>query len=245
MIKKKSRAVPLESPEEAFRGAVLAVANARRFIQDARLLKKDGSNGHAYAMVIFAEEETVKAFVLFLIHLGLLGLEAWDMLVYHTPKHAIKYLFEFVESSFLEPLEKHLKLLDNNTSFKDGDLKELMNVLPALEKSIFDVPGWLSRELDVMSFVDDFRTLERKRQVNLYVDYLGNGQWSSPDSLPDFELEELLAFVVRRVETLDSCLGVISRHPEFVAGWASFLKPVLARLMDSEKIPAGQETGND
>ncbi|MEW6725772.1 AbiV family abortive infection protein [Desulforudis sp. 1088] len=237
MLKKKSRAVPLESPEEAFRGAVLAVANARRFIEDARLLKKDGSNGHAYAMVIFAEEETVKAFVLFLIHLGLLGLEAWDMLVYHTPKHAMKYLFEFIESSFLTPLEKHLKLLDSDTPLGDDDLKELMDVLGALENTVFDVPGWLSREFDVRSFVDDFRTLERKRQLNLYVDYLGDGRWSSPDSLPDFELDELLAFVVRRVETLDSCLGVISRHPEFLAEWASLLKPLLTKLLESERIP--------
>jgi AbiV family abortive infection protein len=55
--------------------AVLCLKNAERYVEDAKILIKKRSSGHAFALAVFAEEELAKAIMYHLCAEGIYGVE--------------------------------------------------------------------------------------------------------------------------------------------------------------------------
>src|SRR2546425_1846570 len=75
--------------EQVHRAGVLARRNAKRFFKDAQALIATKSYGHAYGMLVFAEEEAGKALIFHCYADGFLRNSEWLALA--TAKHEAKH----------------------------------------------------------------------------------------------------------------------------------------------------------
>ena len=75
--------------EQIHRAGVLARRNAKRFFKDAKTLMASKSYGHAYGMLVFAEEEAGKALIFHCFADGFLRNPEWLALA--TAKHEAKH----------------------------------------------------------------------------------------------------------------------------------------------------------
>src|SRR5947207_93885 len=78
----------------------MCVENSKRLIRDAELLRDDGSYSTALAIAILAQEESAKAFLLFLIQEQAIPStpEVWRALRDHYCKHLLRIWMEYLDA---------------------------------------------------------------------------------------------------------------------------------------------------
>jgi AbiV family abortive infection protein len=59
------------SPSTLYETSLACIVNSKEFLSDARVLARKGSSGHAFALLVLAEEELGKAYLMILASIGL------------------------------------------------------------------------------------------------------------------------------------------------------------------------------
>ncbi|MDH5375932.1 MAG: AbiV family abortive infection protein, partial [Candidatus Bathyarchaeota archaeon] len=166
----------------------LCLENVERYIKDAELLIADSSYGHAYSLMVLAEEELTKTTVYYLCAQGIVNPKALKKtLLSHSSKHALQagvqagmrfahdFFFEVLGNFFLtgkkenEPVFETLSVNKLEEAFLEAPKREASAIQEAMQK-------------------------ERSRQRGFYVDidFDKKRVWS-PKSIPKVEAERYLS----------------------------------------------------
>lgn len=150
--------------EELKKGVELCFNNATSLIEDAEILVKHGSYGHARFVVLSAIEEICKAFIYTLNRI-----EVWKSteltydVIHHKPKFTI-----FVLSLFADAVGKEIER---------GRIEI---------KKPLDIDDFIEMGKDLDSAIDDI--WKSMREESLYVDYR-EGRWLSPSDVQRKDVE--------------------------------------------------------
>lgn len=177
----------------------LCFDNAEQFIKDAEVLVDNRSYGHAFALVVLGEEETVKAMMYSLFSEGLL------------PEHYELYLKKRLDSHL------HKQAWAGALTFA----YRMIGLAQSLWKSSREQEGSTTRrkfeemtsELKVITKGDleRFKTLQEDKEKGLYVDLdFERKELSSPKSLGKDEVERYLSQAKLRFEFAKSTVRSIS-----------------------------------
>jgi hypothetical protein len=250
MGKKKRSA---HNPEVEFtRSAIKCLANARRLIKQADILHYDPKNtSTGYALAILAQEETVKAFLLFLVSCE--GLP-WNPQVCRSLRdHVCKQLWFVVLDALVA----------------DANVHRLQNGLPAPE--VFDASGCLlDKVADVLNWYRYAKIetwdqgycdwdeepadnqvrgivsgkLDRRKQNALYVGISNSGKvTSSPDSFTVVDAEQAIKVAEAYHAYVSDLIGILGGYGLHQVEWlkgllkAIFTPPVRTGREIHDRIP--------
>jgi len=188
------------------RGSDLSLRNAEIWLEDANLLMEHKTWGHAYALLTFADEELIKAFVFWvlaeeIIEIDLNKAQKLFRRLSHSQKHQI--IFYLVIGL----------VLDHEFSGKG-------TVRPRYFR--------LSEE-DIEKSREVIRTRETWRQRAIYVD-LKKGKLHSPDKISKEMVVSLRGEILHRLEFIRNLTGVAEPAKEKIV---KALKDVVRTTLSS------------
>lgn len=170
------------------RGSDLGLRNSEIWLEDADLLMEHKSYGHAYALLTFADEELIKAFIFWVLAEGIIDLDL----------NSAQKLFRRLDHS-----EKHIIIRNLIMGFAlDREISE--KGIEKLEK-LKEQYSRLSKEIGRSKEIR--RCRERLRQKAIYVD-LKKGELQSPDKISKEMVVSLRDGVLRRLEFIRNLISV-------------------------------------
>ncbi len=187
-------------PKEALRNcAERAVRNAYQYIKDAKVLARNKSYGHAYALLVLSVEETAKAFACKERVEGRLdGEELKKFFISHESKQRFVFrdLIEEVNAltiMFYEPfLSKEAKGLIKR---KQREVKRVDGVLDYsdfIKPEIVEISKQKDEILEQMRRLH--KTMQNRKEIGLYVDFTSENKVISPEVIDKEETEMLLEY---------------------------------------------------
>lgn len=199
--------------EQIYGAALLARRNARRFFKDAEVLRGAQSYGHAYGMLVFAEEEAGKALIFRLFADGLLRNPEWLALATarHEAKHATMALTVMMRLLFffMFGLAPH----ENMRAKRKKWLRE--GVTPGsfqiaydhLRQASQDIPGTINTVADLIEELGDLGQLQAQRENGFFVDFDDSGEPSGPHQFDKSQYSRQVRLVRARLAAADDFLG--------------------------------------
>lgn len=177
------------------------LANARRLIQQASLLNDESDSAStSYALAILAQEETAKAFMLFLASSSALP---WNRLVHRSLRdHTCKQLWFVVTEALASDMDEYShKPTGSGRGEFDADRRLLDKVADVLNWYRYAmIETWSQGYCDWDEQPTEDRTkeitrgkLDRKKQNALYVGIGNSGEvTSTPDSINESDAEHMI-----------------------------------------------------
>jgi len=182
---------------------LLSLKNAEQYINDAEVLVKKRSYGHAFALSVLAEEELAKAVMYYLCAEGIFGIEGkWRK---DSLRHVRKQEFAFGIAFMYEMILIVEEALDfaqgkakgNATRFKQIFERKIAEILQK-EQKLF-----ASKHGDVYEHLKPFEELQKKRERSMYVEAdLRKREVTSPKDFKKSEAKQYIFHVQERVEVL-------------------------------------------
>ena len=185
------------------RTAELSLKNAEQYVEDAEVLFKKRSCGHAFALAVLAEEELAKAVMYHLCAEGIFGVEGrWrrDSL-HHIRKQQFAFGIAFMYELRLM-VEEAVELAERKAK-KDAKkfkrvLQEKMTEILQDEQELF-----ASKHGDVYEHLKHFEELQKKREKAMYVEVdLQKKDNTSPKDFKKSEAKQYISHVKERVQVL-------------------------------------------
>ncbi len=191
-----------------YKASLACFQNAETFIADAKALVRRGSNGHAVALLVLAEEELGKSF---LWGMKLFGMEIPELVL---RSHPVKQLLKFTVFDFMDVLPIFELLEGVRTVYREPDpatreqkarlfVKRMGRKLKPMDKEAF------KRSLD--QEVERLEKMGEMKETGMYVDMLPDGKVTSP-----FDITKETATKYLRLVEL--------RHRRFLRTFGSGLK---------------------
>jgi AbiV family abortive infection protein len=181
----------------------LCLDNAERYAQDAKILLKKRSWAHAFALAVFAEEETAKAVMYHLCAEGIYGDKGkWRR---ETTKHKSKQSFAawmafiYEQSLLLEEAFEFARMKARNDPARARQIFETKRdeVLKRESMRVAQERGDLYRHLKY------FEKLQEKREKAMYVEAnIEEMKVGSPKEFKKSEAKEYVSHVEERLEVL-------------------------------------------
>ncbi len=217
-------------PLSMHRATLASLANADRYLQDAEALVERGSNGHALALAVLAEEEIGKA-LLFVLRLG--GIEVpRHILIDHSSKQllevAVLDLFDFLWKGFRTHFGAASEAGDDATRVKAA--KQLHTKLRRKVERKLARPGHRFMVTKHQQ-LQRLRGLQRIKETGMYVDLRDDGTVGSPSDVDRRTAREYIQVVVGHRSNLTLLFGqVLLPDPSenFLAEVRNQVRPVLA-----------------
>jgi len=189
-----------------YKASLSCFQNAETFIADAKALIRRGSNGHAVALLVLAEEELGKSI---LWGMKVLGIDVPELVLRsHSAKQLLKVtLFDLMDVlPIFDMLEAVRKI------FREPDLarraqkaqqfqKRLKHRLDTMDKDAFKQS--LDEELERLD------KMEERKEAGMYVDVLPGGKVISPTDVTKEEATKHLRLVERRHRRFLRILGPV------------------------------------
>jgi len=182
--------------------------NAEQFINDAEILFKKKSYGHAFALAVLGEEEMAKGIMYSNAVDGTIGIKGkWRRDLHrHKWKQAIALsvatMYEVV--LILEEAADFAKKKSegNNEMFKQIFETKVVEILQEEEKLIAEGRG------DMFTHIKPFEELQRERETAMYVEAdLKEQKISSPRKFKKSKAKRYISHVKERLETLKHEVG--------------------------------------
>jgi AbiV family abortive infection protein len=196
--------------EQIYEAGVLARRNAKRFFYDAKALMGMKSYGHAYGMLVFAEEEAGKALIFHCFADGLLRNPEWLWLA--TAKHEAKHATMAVAVMmrllffFLFGLAPHESMRQKRRRW----LKEGMTpttVFHHIEQAAEDIPSAINVVANLIEELSDLGRLQARRENGFFVDLDDSGKPSGPHQFSKAECVRHVPLVRARLAMVNELLG--------------------------------------
>lgn len=194
-----------KDPDKYLQLSKLAFENATKFISDAEMLINERSFGHALALSQFACEETVKSQVCWFVAKSIWPLEENDLIRAVFSSHSAKY--QMVIGNVIGVYFHNLLL-----SLAEGKKVEVSEGIKG--DMIGQSNKWDGAQLDKVA-----ETIERDRQMSLYVSYDQDGKPTTPLSISEHEAlqmhnfaKALLTCVKRFIEIDERGIGNLREH---------------------------------
>lgn len=201
------------TPEQIHRAALLARRNAKRFLADAEVLRGEQSYGHAYGMLVFAEEEAGKALIYRFFADGLLRNSEWLALATakHEAKHAtmavtvmMRLLFFFIFG--LAPHES--MRLKRKKWLREGVTPGSIRIAYShLRQAMQDIPGTINTIADMIEELSGLGRLQAQRENGFFVDFDESGEPSGPHQFVKSQYSRQARLVRARLAAADDFLG--------------------------------------
>lgn len=186
----------LPTPEEAFAGVPLAIANAERHLATADLLAERGEHGQAVAHLVLSLEESDKSRVL-----GMLWLDEGDL----TEEEARKRLFDHAtrnEAAFAKSWTIGVVWTASAVAWSDQVAGRTRTTDAKIwEDAIAQHPEALPADWP--------ETAGRMREAGLYVDLQDDGTWHTPADISVGDYQRLRPAAVGMINYVK---GAFERH---------------------------------
>jgi len=212
-----------------------SVKNAEQFVNDAEILLKRKSCGHAFALAVLGEEELAKAIMYSLAVDGIIGVSGkWRRdLRNHKWKHTIAFSVAMMYELILMLEEAwnfaEKKSKGNSERFKKIFEKKAQEIIHEEERLA------TRRRGELFEHIEPFEELQRKRENAMYVDAnLKELKINSPRKFKRAKAKSYISHVKERLEIVKHEIGKRSSAAdrEFAR---SVIKMVLNRAEEEQK----------
>jgi len=224
------------------RAALASFRNAETYIADTKLLIERRSYGHAFALLVLAEEEMGKAFLQF-VEFGGFRIPR-HVLTRHIPKQTVEVaafnLFDFLLPSLRRRLAEVGLATDDRTRVGQAkQLKEDMTVLAERKIDLIRRGRIRDRRFiqQKVRQVERLRKLQGRKMDGMYVDIRKDGTISSPAEFSRHEVLEYLRVVQGNHESFLRTFGTVMTpaSEEHLRKVHSKLRPVVAAFAPDMK----------
>jgi AbiV family abortive infection protein len=197
--------------QEAFlrKVALESLKNAERYIKDAKILLKNKSFGHAFAMAVLGEEESSKAFMFQHASEGIAGIDGkWreEVVKYHTVKQRLAFGTALVYEIFLIAMKASdyakKRAKGDGNRFKELFDRKYAELMQKEQKMASQARG------DFYEHLIPFNQLQRDREKAMYVEAnLIERRISSPKHFKKAIAENYIFDVDERLDVLRQSIG--------------------------------------
>jgi AbiV family abortive infection protein len=200
-------------PDQIHRAAVLARRNAKRFFNDAKALIAAKSYGHAYGMLVFAEEEAGKALIFHGFADGLLRNPEWLALAMrkHEAKHATMAVTVMMRLLlfFMFGLAPHERMRAKRKSWlqEGGGALPIQILYRHVRHAAQDVPGTINTVADMLEELSHLGQLQAQREKGFFIDFDESGEPSGPHQFSIADCRKQMRLVAARLAAADDFLG--------------------------------------
>ncbi|MGB7540684.1 MAG: AbiV family abortive infection protein [Burkholderiales bacterium] len=199
--------------EQVHRAGVLARRNTKRFFKDAQALMAAKSYGHAYGMLVFAEEEAGKALIFHCFADGFLRNPEWLALATakHEAKHATMAITVMMRLLLfvMFGLAPHESMLAKRKRWLKESVRPspLQVIQSRLQKAAEDIPGAVNTIADMLEEFSDLGQLQARRENGFFVDFDDSGEPTGPHRFFKSQCGRQLQLVRARLAAADDVLG--------------------------------------
>ena len=209
--------------------------NAEQFVNDAEILFKRKSYGHAFALAVLGEEELVKAIMYSLAVDGIIGIKGkwrrglrkhkWKQII--ASSVAMMYELILMLEEAWDFAEKKSK--GNTQRFKEIFEKKAVEIIQEEKKLA------ARRRGELFEHIEPFEELQRKREKAMYVDAnLKELKINSPRKFKKAKAKRYISHAKERLETVKHEIGKRSSATDREVA-RSFIKMVLDRAEGEQK----------
>lgn len=200
-------------PEQIHRAGVLARRNAKQFFNDAKALMTAKSYGHAYGMMVLAEEEAGKALIFHGLADGLLRNPEW--LAIATRKHEAKHATMAVTVMmrlllfFMFGLAPHESMRAKRKRWlREGTVPGSIQIFYRnFQQAARDIPGTINTIADMLEELSHLGQLQRRREKGFFVDLDESGRVSGPHEFSLADCRKQMRLVSARLAAADDWMG--------------------------------------
>jgi AbiV family abortive infection protein len=200
-------------PEQIHRAGVLARRNAKRFFNDAKALMAAKSYGHAYGMMVLAEEEAGKALILHGFADGFLRNPEWLALATrkHEAKHATMAVTVMMRLIFffMFGLAPHESMRAKRKRWlREGTVPGSVQIFYRnFQQAAQDIPGTINTIADMLEELSHLGQLQSRREKGFFVDFDESGEASGPHQFSFTDCRKQMRLVAARLAAADEFMG--------------------------------------
>ncbi|HXM84086.1 MAG TPA: AbiV family abortive infection protein [Burkholderiales bacterium] len=200
-------------PEQIHRAGVLARRNAKQFFNDAKALMAAKSYGHAYGMMVLAEEEAAKALIFHGLADGLLRNPEWLALATrkHEAKHATVAVTVMMRLMlfFMFGLAPHESMRAKRKRWlREGTVPGSIQIFYRnFQQAAQDIPGTIETIADMLEELSQLGQLQGRREKGFFVDLNESGEASGPHQFSLADCRKQMRLVAARLAAADDWMG--------------------------------------
>lgn len=200
-------------PAQIHRAGVLARRNAKRFFNDAKALMAAKSYGHAYGMLVFAEEEAGKALILHGLADGFLRNPEWLALATrkHEAKHATMAVTVLMRLLFffMFGLAPHESMRAKRKRWlREGTVPGSIQIFYRnLQQAAQDIPATINTVADMLEELSHLGRLQAQREKGFFIDFDESGEPFGPHQFSLADCRKQVRLVAARLAAADDFLG--------------------------------------
>lgn len=193
------------SEKEKFlrKAAALCLKNAEQYVEDAKILIKKGSSGHAFALAVFAEEELAKAVMYHLCAEGIYGVEGkWKEDVFsHKRKQQFAFGIAWAYEVILM-MQEASEFARRKAKGKVAEAKRIYEKRVA-ELYLKEQTAFASRHGEAYEHLRYFEGLQDRREEAMYVEVdLQKDRVTCPRDFKKPKARQYISQVCERVDIL-------------------------------------------